>query len=214
MASCEKCKKEIDGTYGSGRFCSRSCANSKTHSELTRRKQSDSMKHFILGLSPEERLAYENNKKSCDIKVVMQERSKKNKQKKLSKIASAHFDELSMPEKRRRIDLERGGKCLLCDGGKVWMGRILTLELDHVDGDRLNNTRENLRLICPNCHSTTPTFRRRNAKSKVSDLQIIECLKQSYSGYEVIKTLGLNSGSYKRLRRIINLYGLQLSYEV
>ena len=35
---CENCGKEIDGSFGSGRFCSRSCANSRSHSEATKKK--------------------------------------------------------------------------------------------------------------------------------------------------------------------------------
>lgn len=38
---CERCGKKIDGSFGSGRFCSRSCANSKKHSEETKRKISE-----------------------------------------------------------------------------------------------------------------------------------------------------------------------------
>jgi hypothetical protein len=51
--------------------------------------------------------------------------------------------------------------CEECKIGPEWNGQPLTLELDHVDGDRFNNERENLRLLCPNCHSQTPTFRGR-----------------------------------------------------
>jgi hypothetical protein len=36
------------------------------------------------------------------------------------------------------------------------------LELDHIDGDRWNSELSNLRLICPNCHAFTPTYRGRN----------------------------------------------------
>ncbi len=36
------------------------------------------------------------------------------------------------------------------------------LEIDHIDGDSENNKEENLRLICPNCHSLTPSFRNLN----------------------------------------------------
>jgi hypothetical protein len=43
MKICERCNKEHNGTFGSGRFCSRSCANTQTHSEETKRKISDSV---------------------------------------------------------------------------------------------------------------------------------------------------------------------------
>jgi len=36
------------------------------------------------------------------------------------------------------------------------------LELDHIDGDPENNKEENLRLLCPNCHSLTPTYKNLN----------------------------------------------------
>lgn len=40
------------------------------------------------------------------------------------------------------------------------------VEIDHIDGDASNNRPENLRVLCPNCHSMTPTFRARNKNSK------------------------------------------------
>lgn len=64
--------------------------------------------------------------------------------------------------KRRLI---KAGKledeCSVCGLGPIWEGRELTLELDHINGDRFDNRLENLRVICPNCHSQTPTFRGR-----------------------------------------------------
>lgn len=45
-----------------------------------------------------------------------------------------------------------------------WRGDPMPLELDHIDGDRFNNLIENLRLLCPNCHASTPTYRGRNVK--------------------------------------------------
>ncbi|GAB2788922.1 hypothetical protein GCM10027073_21370 [Streptomyces chlorus] len=52
-------------------------------------------------------------------------------------------------------------QCTLCGTGSVWRGRPLPLEVDHVDGDWRNNHIENLRLLCPNCHSTTDNYRGR-----------------------------------------------------
>ena len=54
-------------------------------------------------------------------------------------------------------------QCSSC-GGREWLGRAIPLELDHKDGDASNNELENLRLICPNCHALTDTYRGRNAK--------------------------------------------------
>lgn len=49
--------------------------------------------------------------------------------------------------------------CEVCGLEKMWNGKELTLEVDHTDGDRKNNKRSNLKYLCPNCHSQTPTFR-------------------------------------------------------
>jgi hypothetical protein len=45
--------------------------------------------------------------------------------------------------------------CEMC-GINEWMGNKLTLELHHVDGNRFNNSVNNLQILCPNCHSLTP----------------------------------------------------------
>lgn len=53
-----------------------------------------------------------------------------------------------------------------CCGSSRWLGYPMPLELDHIDGVRTNNTLENLRLLCPNCHALTPTYRGRNKRNK------------------------------------------------
>lgn len=55
-------------------------------------------------------------------------------------------------------------KCAHCDIDN-WMGKNITLELDHINGDSTNNTEENLRMLCPNCHSQTDTYKAKNTGS-------------------------------------------------
>lgn len=50
-------------------------------------------------------------------------------------------------------------KCEIC-GISEWNDRPIRLQLDHKNGDRLDSREENLRIICPNCHSQTDTFSR------------------------------------------------------
>lgn len=50
-------------------------------------------------------------------------------------------------------------ECANCPIKALWQGEKITLELDHIDGNRSNHKLDNLRLLCPNCHSQTFTFR-------------------------------------------------------
>ncbi len=68
--------------------------------------------------------------------------------------------------KRRLIeDGTKEYKCECCSIGGEWNGKILNLQLDHINGINDDNRIENLRFICPNCHSQTKTFSGRNASS-------------------------------------------------
>ena len=52
-------------------------------------------------------------------------------------------------------------ECEVC-GLDSWNGKVLNCALDHIDGDRSNHSLSNLRILCPNCHSQTDTFRSKN----------------------------------------------------
>jgi 5-methylcytosine-specific restriction endonuclease McrA len=55
-------------------------------------------------------------------------------------------------------------KCSRCELTE-WLECSIPLELDHIDGDSSNNELSNLRLLCPNCHALTTTYRGRNIKT-------------------------------------------------
>ena len=55
-------------------------------------------------------------------------------------------------------------KCEECDWSKLSEDGRISLELDHINGKHRDNRLENLRILCPNCHSLKPTHRGRNRK--------------------------------------------------
>lgn len=56
-------------------------------------------------------------------------------------------------------------KCYSCNLTE-WLSEPIPLELEHKDGNHLNNSLENLTLLCPNCHAKTSTYRGKNRKDR------------------------------------------------
>lgn len=59
-----------------------------------------------------------------------------------------------------------------CDGH--WQNGIISLEIDHKDGDNTNNEINNLHYLCPNCHALTDTYRGRNKALKNKCVESID----------------------------------------
>jgi predicted RNA-binding Zn-ribbon protein involved in translation (DUF1610 family) len=106
-----------------------------------------------------------------------------------------------------------------CDscGITEWKGSKISLELDHINGDTYNNTRSNLRYLCPNCHSITDTYKGKNRKDLLKDKvlgpkksvigykdDIIRLYKEGNNISQILKQLELNvGGNYLLIYKIL-----------
>ena len=64
---------------------------------------------------------------------------------------------------KRFLILEHGEKCMECGWGETnpYSGKV-PIELEHIDGNSENNNLDNVKLLCPNCHSLTKTYKALN----------------------------------------------------
>lgn len=107
--------------------------------------------------------------------------------------------------------------CAEC-GINEWMGKTLSLHLDHINGINNDNRLENLRLLCPNCHSLTETYcgkanntagHYNKCKYKVSDDELVEAIRYAFSIKEALTAVGLSgAGNYARVKRLAEKYEL------
>lgn len=160
--NCQNCNSLIASKFAR-RFCCKSCAaqynnkNRNPRSTESREKTSKSIK--ALGTT-----------KGFRSQTSRQKASESYSQSRLEYLFNTSFNNLHHQSKRVRLILEQNGKCAHC-GLSEWMGNPISFEMDHIDGNKRNNTRENLEILCPNCHSMTPTWRGRKVKSNDEEIK-------------------------------------------
>jgi hypothetical protein len=106
-------------------------------------------------------------------------------------------------------------RCAIC-GCVEWQGRTLSLELDHINGINNDNRIENLRFLCPNCHSQTTTYGSRNQQRNDSDYEITDDLRNlvetEYRKRRNIKQVSSALGVRRHVvNRIVSESGLKKS---
>lgn len=106
-------------------------------------------------------------------------------------------------------------RCAIC-GCVEWQGRTLSLELDHINGINNDNRIENLRFLCPNCHSQTTTYGSRNQQRNDSDYEISDDLRDlietEYRKRNNIKQVSAALGVRRRVvNKVVSESGLKKS---
>ena len=98
-------------------------------------------------------------------------------------------------------------RCVKC-GIDEWQGETIVLDLDHINGNNRDNRLENLRYLCPNCHSQTDTYKGRNkntGKIKISDQELLTAFKKCGNIRQALIEVGIapKGGNYERMKKLI-----------
>ena len=159
MIECIECAESFK-KCGPKKFCNRSCAAKYNNSKYPKRTK-NLIPSRLCPICNELYKVYKGkeNNISCSVKCD----SERKRLEKIEKWLSGDFSSLPKSFKiknaiRDYLLNEAGYKCELCQ----WSGinpasELTTLQIDHIDGDWGNPSRENLRVLCPNCHSLQPT---------------------------------------------------------
>jgi hypothetical protein len=157
MKQCEQCKNQHDGKYGSGRFCSSACA--RCFSTAKARK-------FINAVVSEKMT---KNIRICSVCGASAARADggtaSGRRCSLHKVPTPTFETVGQKYKKKFLIEERGHRCEDCKG-ETWKENKIPLQMHHKDGNPINDVRENLMLLCPNCHTFTDTFCGKNTLNK------------------------------------------------
>ena len=103
--------------------------------------------------------------------------------------------------------------CEKCGTGDIWLELPLTLQLDHINGNNKDNRIENIRILCPNCHSQTSTYCVRKGNKDIfrpSKEKLLEDIKQFKT---IILISEKNNVCFKTMRSWIQEDGLYEIYE-
>ena len=108
---------------------------------------------------------------------------------------------------KKVLIIERGYKCESCNLSD-WLHDPIPLELEHRDGDNKNNEKDNLLLLCPNCHAKTEFYRGRNINSgkiKVSDELLLTEINKKLNIRQILINVGLTQkgANYKRVKKLM-----------
>ena len=146
MKLCNKCNTPHLKT---GKFCCSACANSRSWTDEQKQQRSEQLKLTFSKVSKES-LVERALKGSAAKRITTQKR-----------LLESDIELLGHDARRKRVLIEQDYKCNKCML-TTWLDAPISLELDHKDGNKKNNKRENLECLCPNCHAQTPTWRGRN----------------------------------------------------
>lgn len=148
---CAFCYERLPYEKRHNKFCDQHCAASHNNRGVTRKPRTRAEICPSCGQIKENRV----NKycKACADSHIY------------NSIAARTLAEVRTDRSRKLILLrERGHHCEVCLLSE-WRGQPIPLDLDHIDGNPDNNDASNLRLLCPNCHAQTETYKGKGTRA-------------------------------------------------
>lgn len=133
----------------------------------------------------------------------------------LSKLGPNTFLETDVLKKIMLYELHFPYECAVCKIN-TWQEKSINLQIDHIDGDNTNSSKNNIRFICPNCHSQTETYCRGHKHRKgeqISDELFVEALKSSKNIRQALISLGISpkGANYNRAYELSAKYHIEFS---
>lgn len=128
---------------------------------------------------------------------VVETRGGKIAKKSISELLVKNSNHKSQNLKRRLIqEGYKEDKCEICGQTNIWNGKTLVLQVDHINGDHYDNRLENLRIVCPNCHTQTDTFASKKSKK---EYRCVDCgQKVNYKSTRCLKCSAIDNAKRKQ----------------
>ncbi len=90
--------------------------------------------------------------------------------------------------RRALVQSGREYLCEACGQDDEWNGKVIVLQVDHKNGDHNDNNKENIRFLCPNCHSQTDNFAGKGIKKILQTFKCKDCDKEISKRHERCKS--------------------------
>ena len=150
-SKCQNCNESLEYSNRHNKFCSHSCS-----ATVTNTNRRSLVKWNCLCCNQEHYASPHRIGTYCNLKCQQNHQYK-------SKIDNwlNHNENIGTGAIKRYITETFGNKCSCC-GISDYNNKPIVFELEHIDGNSNNNRLENVCLLCPNCHSQTPTYKGRN----------------------------------------------------
>lgn len=156
IKQCLYCDKTIETKTRRQSFCNQKCANSFNNSRHSK-KEPTTKQCLYCG----EKLRIPKSK-FCSNSCQMAHTKKENTKNWLETGTCRAVGTRKTHYIRVYLAKEQKNMCAICKNPNIWQRKEINFILDHIDGHYYNNSRDNLRLICPNCDSQLSTFKNRN----------------------------------------------------